>query len=75
MELETRFCSCGCKATFRCLPTSSAHFISKAHEVQARRNGRDMYRAGNWSPGRRGRPSKQEKVRRALAGCDLGYSG
>lgn len=75
MELETRSCGCGCGCSFRCLPTSTARFISKAHEHDAKRNGRDMYRAGNWTPGRRGRPSKQEKVRRALAGCDLGYSG
>jgi hypothetical protein len=30
MELVTRTCACGCRATFRCLPASSQAYASKA---------------------------------------------
>jgi len=30
-QLERRECACGCKLTFKCLPTSNARFASVTH--------------------------------------------
>lgn len=43
--LETRVCKCGCGKTFKCLPSSTAHYASIKHRNLTEKEEKE-YRAG-----------------------------